>query len=783
MSDHFNHDDGFGVASGSKSKSKRRTYKKEKKKKDTKLFDSFLKCVNPADYCNNPTFDDDAISSSEEGADDQNGEFNLYLDVTSIIPLRRSTPASTYRTVSPKFYNLIVAVFGTLSISRKSVVFPSEEAMHDTQDSSDPSRAVCVVTTKGSKGIFPRCHENYENRPLNLFRERNDLTGTIEIVVTKVVIVDGSETDQDTKMYLTYLSSAMNANLLADVKRHVISNYCGVNDSVRLWIDRDDGLGEGSSEPRSATSEPRSATSEAPLSKSLLVDDDSLRSLESSSTTFLNKSSTTYLSAEIFPVGTPLASSKGVRFCDRLKRGDYVDAFDGRRWWEAVIIGVLPSDAVRLHYFGWSSQYDDTVQRDSGRIAPLWSKRSNWRDEVCKHTEIEVRVESGGWVRAIVQSVAADSGGKPVDNIAKLTFSPGLLKPGRSEVFSVLCKERFAQVSRVDNKSLLWVNIFDENVAELFTHVPHQNSQQHQLRERPRSTTPPPTPFQHRMKHSNSLPLLTKLNIPPSGSGNYGRDIDIRGRPQKKGCVGLYNLGNSCYLNSMMQCLFASPVLPYYLKSDSYLQDVNVNNPLGTGGKMADAVALLFKQVLSQEFTQLSPKLLKLVLGSVNSNFSGYGQHDSQEFLAFVLDAIHEDCNRILNKPCVDALDCLGLSPNVACDQSWERHKLRNDSVITDNFVGLTSSTVVCSACQRKSATYEPFTTLQLIIPASTRADQSVELRDCIQAFHVDEAMEGEAKYECNSSACGGRKTNATKIVKIAKAPNVLILHLKRFER
>jgi ubiquitin carboxyl-terminal hydrolase 4/11/15 len=34
--------------------------------------------------------------------------------------------------------------------------------------------------------------------------------------------------------------------------------------------------------------------------------------------------------------------------------------------------------------------------------------------------------------------------------------------------------------------------------------------------------------------------------------------------------------------------------------------------------------------------------------------FAGYNQHDSQEFLNFLLDAIHEDLNRVFKKPYVE---------------------------------------------------------------------------------------------------------------------------------
>jgi ubiquitin C-terminal hydrolase len=40
--------------------------------------------------------------------------------------------------------------------------------------------------------------------------------------------------------------------------------------------------------------------------------------------------------------------------------------------------------------------------------------------------------------------------------------------------------------------------------------------------------------------------------------------------------------------------------------------------------------------------------------------FSGYAQHDSQEFLTFLVDGIHEDLNRVKKKPYVESVDSKG---------------------------------------------------------------------------------------------------------------------------
>jgi ubiquitin C-terminal hydrolase len=57
--------------------------------------------------------------------------------------------------------------------------------------------------------------------------------------------------------------------------------------------------------------------------------------------------------------------------------------------------------------------------------------------------------------------------------------------------------------------------------------------------------------------------------------------------------VGLVNLGNTCYINSGVQCISHTPLLTDYFLSDTYLRDINPDNKLGMGGELARVYAQL----------------------------------------------------------------------------------------------------------------------------------------------------------------------------------------------
>ncbi|XP_034514207.1 ubiquitin carboxyl-terminal hydrolase 4 isoform X7 [Ailuropoda melanoleuca] len=183
------------------------------------------------------------------------------------------------------------------------------------------------------------------------------------------------------------------------------------------------------------------------------------------------------------------------------------------------------------------------------------------------------------------------------------------------------------------------------------------------------------------------------------------------------GLCGLGNLGNTCFMNSALQCLSnTAPLTDYFLK-DEYEAEINRDNPLGMKGEIAEAYAELIKQMWSGRDSHVAPRMFKTQVGRFAPQFSGYQQQDSQELLAFLLDGLHEDLNRVKKKPYLELKDANGRPDAVVAKEAWENHRLRNDSVIVDTFHGLFKSTLVCPECAKVSVTFDPFCYLTLPLP------------------------------------------------------------------
>jgi ubiquitin carboxyl-terminal hydrolase 4/11/15 len=206
-------------------------------------------------------------------------------------------------------------------------------------------------------------------------------------------------------------------------------------------------------------------------------------------------------------------------------------------------------------------------------------------------------------------------------------------------------------------------------------------------------------------------------------------------KPKVRGVVGLRNLGNTCFMNSTLQCLSNSVELTDYFHSKHYVRELNKTNPLGWGGKIAEAYAGLMEEMWGNQYSVVSPTALKHTIGEFQPRFSGYQQHDSSELLSFLLDGLHEDLNRVLKKPATESVDSKGREDAIVAKESWDRHMMRNQSVIVDKFQGQLKSKVVCPDCKRDSVTFDPFMFLSVPLPQTgTEKQQRVTL---VRAAHT----------------------------------------------
>ena len=118
-------------------------------------------------------------------------------------------------------------------------------------------------------------------------------------------------------------------------------------------------------------------------------------------------------------------------------------------------------------------------------------------------------------------------------------------------------------------------------------------------------------------------------------------------------------------MNSGLQCLSNTYELTKYFCFGLHKKDLNRENPLGLGGKVAESYAELIRDMWMGTSSRLAPHEVKKMVGKKVVKFSGFGQQDSCELVQYLLDLIHEDLNRVRKKPYVEQKDSDGRSDEI----------------------------------------------------------------------------------------------------------------------
>lgn len=183
------------------------------------------------------------------------------------------------------------------------------------------------------------------------------------------------------------------------------------------------------------------------------------------------------------------------------------------------------------------------------------------------------------------------------------------------------------------------------------------------------------------------------------------------------GTTGLNNIGNTCFLNSTLQCLMhIEPLIKYFLKTQ-WQMEISQSNPLSNNGELATAFFKLLQISQSGKSLTYTPSDMRKAIIRHAPNFDGYAQQDAHEVLLYILDGIHEDLNRILNKPTTGAVEGDGTNDAETAVKAWSVYKQRNDSIIVDLFQGQLKSHLKCPNCHSDTVVFDPFVSLSLPVP------------------------------------------------------------------
>ena len=267
--------------------------------------------------------------------------------------------------------------------------------------------------------------------------------------------------------------------------------------------------------------------------------------------------------------------------------------------------------------------------------------------------------------------------------------------------------------------------------------------------------------------------------------------------------------GVSCYMVSILHILQQMPSVRKFLKYDKYMSliedkidnintinkidNINTINKIDNINTINNFVIYEFARAIKLSLTndniKIAPYSFKKLMGKKNAMWSEIEHQDSQEFYIYLITKIEEECGQqvkyipqITNSANIttDKVNCKTNILQLLALKYIQKSESKDYSPIKNMFVGYLISNTQCCYCFTDSPCFESFITLPVSIPINkqTKISDIYYLEQCLDNMVKDEKLDKNNKVCCD--ICG-LTNQSIKKVQIWKAPQILVIQLKRF--
>lgn len=359
------------------------------------------------------------------------------------------------------------------------------------------------------------------------------------------------------------------------------------------------------------------------------------------------------------------------------------------------------------------------------------------------------------------------------------------------------------------------------------------------------TTTSSPKKFEY--KYNNSSSVLHLLSNPYKIETGKSENLEKKEKKDNKlivksnilGTTGLMNMGNTCFMNSVLQCLNQTIELKNHISDVKYETKLNktikkkMDNlkqiPFVLNEHITSAKEKYIVYQLIQLFNNLwngTPiirpvSFLNLFHEKYGNTFTRGAPADGHEALKCILDDVHEETGQnvivhfkndnvefkrllklrsryikllngiLLDKSIIEIAKKeyhdykdKHIHANITLEyyKYWKKYIEKNKcSIISELFDGTILGSTCCPNCNKYSYAFSPTRWLTLPIPTSTSSshqNNNITIQQCLELYSKSEKLDNDNKYNC--SYCSA-KVQATRELYIWRPAEVLIIHLSRF--
>lgn len=231
--------------------------------------------------------------------------------------------------------------------------------------------------------------------------------------------------------------------------------------------------------------------------------------------------------------------------------------------------------------------------------------------------------------------------------------------------------------------------------------------------------------------------------------------------------AGLANHGNTCYFNSILQCLYGSRHFRQYITS-ALKQN-------GDQQSLMKAIKSIFDD-MDINVVGKPKQLLDILQRTLPSYLCVYEQNDAMEFFTILIDKLNTEVGYPIMKGNDESHNnhpMLQLQEKMS--ENWTQTHQKSFSQFTNIMYGQNIVQLHCAFCGKNEHRGEVFCAID--VPVTDNLTE-LDLLSRIQLAYKCEAVVRDCEY---CSKASGEKRPGKRSVRLWRLPKVLVIHLKRF--